>query len=184
MKKLLLAVLFLTPAMFAQSAFDGTWRINPQSGQFAGKDSFSLQNGKYRCDTCVPKIEVKADGQDQKVSGSPYYDTTNVRADNDHTVEIVNKKGGKVSGTSRMTASEDGKTLTIDWTFVSENGQQGSGEITSARVGAAPEGANKISGSWQAETLANASENIMMVTFKASDNGLSMSDPTGDSYTA
>jgi len=37
----------------------------------------------------------KGDGQDHKVSGSPYYDTTSVRAVDDHTVEIVNKKRRK-----------------------------------------------------------------------------------------
>jgi hypothetical protein len=181
----LLAVVLLAPAMlFAQSSFDGTWRVNMQSGQFAGNDIFSLQGGLYRCDTCVPKIQVKADGQDQKVSGSPYYDTTNVKAVDDHTVEIATKKDGKPAGTTKMSTSEDGNTLTTEWSFVTDNGQQGSGKSTSKRVGAAPAGANKISGVWQTEKVDSASDNVMTVTYKATEDGLSMTDPLGDSYTA
>jgi hypothetical protein len=33
----------------------------------------------YSCKTCVPPIEVKADGQDQKVTGYPYFDTISVK---------------------------------------------------------------------------------------------------------
>ncbi|MFY9559069.1 MAG: hypothetical protein WAQ52_02435 [Terriglobales bacterium] len=186
MKKLLFALVLLAPAtLFAQSAFSGTWRFSTQSAQFSGKPlTFSLQNGVYRCDSCVPKIEVKADGKDHDRSGSPYSDAVSVRALDDHAIEVITKKGGKVVGTTKDTASPDGKTLTSDWSFVAENGQEGHGKTTSTRVAAAPEGAHQASGSWQPQKMDNASESILTVTFKATDDGLSMSDLTGDSYTA
>ena len=115
MKKLLALVFLASGMLFAQSAFEGTWRFSAQSAQFGGKpETFSLQNGVYRCETCVPKIDVKADGQDHKRTGSPYSDAVNVRAIDDHTVEVVTKKGAKVVGTSKETVSQDGKTLTTD----------------------------------------------------------------------
>ena len=185
MKGIIHLVLFLAPgALFAQSAFDGTWRIDLQSTQYIGKDNFSLQNGAYRCDSCEPKIDVKADGQDHKVTGSPYFDTVNVRAIDDHTVEIVNKKGGKVVGTSKVTASEDGKELATEFTFVTEGGQNGGGKYNSTRVGTIPAGANKISGVWQPGKLETASESMVVVTFKTIQDGLSMSDQAGNSYSA
>ena len=186
MKKLLFALLFLAPAMlFAQSAFNGTWRFSAQSGQFGGKPFIlSLQNGVYRCDSCVPKIETKADGKDHKSAGSPYFDTVNARAVDDHTIEVITKKGGKVVGMYKETASQDGNTLTNEWSFVSENGQKGNGKTILKRVAPAPEGANKASGTWQPEKMESASENVMLVTYKVTDDGLSMTDPTGDSYTA
>lgn len=185
MKKVLLALVFLAPApLFAQSAFEGTWRVNVQSLQFSGNENFSLQNGVYRCETCNPKIQVKADGQDNKVSGSPYFDTMSVRAVNDHAIEIVNKKDGKVSGTAKISASGDGNTLTTEYTFVTESGQHGSGKYASTRVGTAPEGANKISGAWRPEKWETASENSLTVTYKVTDDDLGMTDLTGDSYTA
>jgi hypothetical protein len=186
MKKLLfVAVLFAPTMLYAQSAFTGTWRFSPQSAQFSGKpDTFSIENGMYRCDSCVPQVEVKADGQDHERKGSPYSDMLSVRVVDDHTIELVNKKGGKVVSTEKDTVSPDGKTLTSEWSFVSENGTEGHGKGTETRVADAPEGAHKASGSWRPEKIESTSENVMLVTFTATDDGLSMSDPTGESYTA
>jgi hypothetical protein len=186
MKKLLFGFFVIAPAiLLAQSSFDGTWRFTPQSGQFGGKpDTFSLQKGVYRCESCVPRIEVKADGKDHKVSGSPYYDTVSAKAADDHTIEIVSKKNSKVVGTSKMSTSQDGNTLNTEFTFVSESGQKGNGTFTSTRLTAAPEGANKTSGSWKPDKMESASESMMTVIYKVTDDSLSMSDPTGDSYTA
>jgi hypothetical protein len=48
--------------------------------QFPEKpDVYLLQDGMYSGKSCVPPIEVKADGQDQKVSGYPYFDTMGVK---------------------------------------------------------------------------------------------------------
>lgn len=47
---------------------------------------FLLQNGTYQCKSCVPLISVKADGTDQSVSGSPYFDTISIKAVDDHTI--------------------------------------------------------------------------------------------------
>ena len=186
MKKLVLVLLLMAPiSVLAQSAFDGNWRVDLQSGQFSGKPSVqSLKDGVFRCDTCVPKIEVKADGQDHERKGDPYADTISVREINDHSIETITKKGGKVVGKDTDTASDDGSTLTSEWSFVSESGQQGNGKAVAKRVGAAPAGANKVSGSWQQEKVENASESIMTITFKSTDDGLSMSNQVGASYTA
>jgi len=185
MKRLCL-VLFVLGAIaaFGQSAFDGTWKGNPQSVEVKGNDKYSLQNGMYRCDTCVPKIAVKADGQDHAVSGSPYMDTTNVQEVNDHTVQITSKKSGKQVGSTKMTASEDGKALTAEWSFVAESGKEGKGKTVYERVGEATAGANKISGTWKPGKIEDVSASVITIAFKATEDGLSMSDPIGDSYTA
>ena len=184
-KLLLLLVCFASVNLFAQSPFDGTWHFSADSASLGGKpDIYVLDKGNYRCDSCVPKVNIKADGKDHPVSGSPYYDTASARAADDHTIEFATKKAGKVVGTSKMSASADGKTLTTEWTFVAQGGQTGNGKFTSTRVGEAPKGANKASGSWQANKIDSASESIMTVTYKASDDGLTMTDGTGDSYTA
>ena len=45
MKGLIILLLFLaTGTMFAQSALDGKWRIDPHSMQYVGTETFSLQN--------------------------------------------------------------------------------------------------------------------------------------------
>jgi hypothetical protein len=64
---LLVAILVSVPSI-AQSAFDGTWKFNLNDAQFPKKpDVFLLQNGTYQCKTCVPAIDVKADGEDHAV---------------------------------------------------------------------------------------------------------------------
>jgi hypothetical protein len=84
MKKLFVPGLFLLMLMpvlaMAQSPFDGTWKIDMNSLQFPKKpEVYLLQNGMYECKTCVPPINIKADGQDQKVTGQPYYDTMSIK---------------------------------------------------------------------------------------------------------
>ena len=45
MKGFVTLMLFLAPrTMFAQSALDGTWRIDPHSMQYVETETFSLQN--------------------------------------------------------------------------------------------------------------------------------------------
>ncbi len=62
-------------------------------------DVYLLQNGMYECKNCVPVVNVKADGQDQKVTGHPYYDSVAVKVISDHEIEETDKKDGKVVGT-------------------------------------------------------------------------------------
>ncbi len=110
MKKLLfvgLAILLLMPVVgSAQNAFDGTWKIDVNNAQFPKKpDVYLLQNGVYQCKTCVPPVEVKADGEDHPVSGHPYYDSVAIKVVNDHEIEETDKKNGKTVATSTMTVS-------------------------------------------------------------------------------
>jgi hypothetical protein len=96
MKKMLLGMVLLASAtLFAQSPFDGTWMTKLDTAKLPSKpDKYSLSNNMYECLTCVPKIAVRADGTDQKVSGHPYYDTVAVQVVNASSVEIIEKKDG------------------------------------------------------------------------------------------
>lgn len=184
MKKLSMILILLAPSMLlAQSAFNGTWRFDMQSGQIGGTPFIqSLQDGVYHCN-CVPEITTRADGKDHERKGSPYSDAVNVREIDDHTVELVTKKDGKIVGKSKDTVSEDGSTMKTEWTAW-DNGHETNGAHLSKRVAPAPVGANKTSGSWQFEKVESASDNMTAITFNATADGLSMAIKTGDSYTA
>jgi hypothetical protein len=85
---LLIAVVVSVPAI-AQNAFDGMWKFNLNDAQFPKKPSvFLLQDGMYHC-SCVPAIDVKADGQDQPVEGHPYFDSVSIKVVDDRTIEEV-----------------------------------------------------------------------------------------------
>ena len=101
-------------------------------------------------DTCVPQIAIKADGNEYRVNsslyyGAPYADIESVREVNDHSIEITDKVSGKVVGINKLSASDDGKTLTTDWRTIFDNGKESGGKFDSERVGGAPAGANKVS---------------------------------------
>ena len=185
MRKLLLVFLvFLAAPGVAQKAFNGTWRVNLQSGEVKGNDRYALQDGTWHCYTCGPELTVQADGKPHKITSHPYYDTATVREVDDHTVEITTEKNGKPSGTNKMTTSNEGKVLTSEGTYTTDNGQQAKMSIVYDRVGNAPASGNKVSGTWHLRKIENASENTTKITYKASDDGLAMSDPMGDSYDA
>jgi hypothetical protein len=75
-----------------------------------------LQDGTYHCKTCVPPIDVKADGEDQPVTGHPYYDTVSMKVVDDRTIEEVDKKSGKTVITSKTVVSPDGSTANFEFT--------------------------------------------------------------------
>ncbi|MDR3565717.1 MAG: hypothetical protein P4N59_30355 [Negativicutes bacterium] len=190
MKKLFLAVLLmllLVPVLaFAQSAFDGTWKIDMNKAEFPKKpDVYLLQNGMYECKTCAPAINIKADGQDQTVTGHPYYDTMAIKVVNDHQIEETDKKNGKTVATSTMMVSPDGNMLTFEFSDSSNTNAApvtGKGEAT--RVAKGPAGSNAISGSWRTTKFETLSENAITWTYKVSGDELTMTTPTGQSYTA
>lgn len=95
MKRLLMVefvIVLLLPAFAsAQTDFDGTWKIDQsKTVPPAEPEIFLLQNGMYHCKTCVPKIDVKADGQDQNVAGNLYYDTINIKVLDDRSIRGYN----------------------------------------------------------------------------------------------
>ena len=185
MKTFVLSLVLLTPTtVFGQSPIDGVWRLNLEKTQYVGKENFSLQNGVFRCTTCDPKVDTKADAADHPVSGSPYLDTVNVRVVDDRTVEIVYKKNGKVVNTSKMVASEDGKSMNTEFTDTTEGREKVTGHYSSTRVDPAPSSGHRISGVWQPGKLGGISENVMEVTYKTTGEQLSFSDKAGSSYTA
>jgi len=190
MKKVLQFVLLTTllmPALaLAQSAFDGTWKIDLNKAEFPKKpDVFLLADGVYHCKTCVPPIDVKADGQDQKVTGHPYYDTVSITVVDDKTIQETDKKDGKTVITSKITVAPDGKTATFEFTDASAtNADPVNGNGESTRVDKGPAGSHAISGSWRTTKMSSMSDNGLQFTYKVDGQMMTMTNPTGQSYTA
>jgi hypothetical protein len=177
----------LMPAMaMAQSVFDGTWKVDLKTAKFPTKpDVYLLQDGMYHCKTCVPSVDVKADGRDQKVSGHPYYDMVSIKVVDDRTIEETDKKNGKTVGASKTWVSADGNMLMFEFTDSSATNAApvtGKGEAT--RVAKGPAGSHAISGSWRTSKMDSVSDNGLTFTNKVEGDSLSVSSPTGQSYTA
>ena len=185
MKKLIATLVCLSPLWAsAQTPFDGTWVANIDSAQLPKKpEVYSLNQGMYSCPTCTPQIEVKADGQDQSVSGDPYSDSLSVRIVDATTVEFSSKKDGKVVETDSETVSPDGNTLTDKFTDLSGT-QPVTGEWIYSRVSPGEAGAHGISGSWLATKVNRVSQNGLTVTYQGTSDGLKSSSSTGQGFDA
>lgn len=182
---LLISCLISVPVM-AQSRFDGTWKIDLAESQPSTElDVYLLQNDTYRCTSCDPQMDIKADGRDQKITGEPCYDTVNLKEVDDRTTEETDKRNGKTVGTSRMTVSSDGKTATVEWTeSCNANGDVIAGKDIMSRVAGGPKGSHAISGSWRVTKRVNRSDNALIVTLKLKDGTFYFADPSGQSYAA
>jgi hypothetical protein len=182
---LLIALVVSVPAI-AQNAFDGTWKFNLNDAQFPKKpDVYLLQDGMYHCKTCVPPIDVKADGQDQPVAGHPYFDSVSIKVVDERTIEEVDKKNGKTVATSKTVVSQDGKAANFEFTDSSNtNADPVTGKGTVTQVAKGPAGSHAVSGSWVTSKLETVSDNGLTVTFKVEGDSLSMTNLTGQSYVA
>lgn len=182
---LLVAAAMWAPAVsHAQTPFDGTWHNNIAQAKLSPKPNvFYLSQDWYHCVSCSPAIDVKADGTDQPVTGQAY-DTLSVKVVDDKNLAFTTKKAGKVDFEQTRSVSANGKELTIKTTSHPENSDQTvTAEVTAKLVGVAPSGVHATSGNWQIEKV-KESENGLTTTYKSNGDELTMSTPTGESYTA
>ena len=185
MKKFLCVVLWFLPmTLLAQSPFDGTWKTNFAESKLSQKPFvYSVNNGMYDCQSCAPKINVKADGQDQPVTGQTY-DTIAVQVVDANTVHLTAKRAGKTEFETTRTASQDGKTLTASRTDYPVDGSQPfKVEVKWTRVSKGPAGSNATSGSWRIQNV-NEDAAVLITTWKSVGDGLSISTPTGFGWEA
>ncbi|MGD1106168.1 MAG: hypothetical protein ABR865_03925 [Terracidiphilus sp.] len=180
-----MAALCAATASHAQSPFDGTWRVNLAQTKFSPKPlTFYLSQGWYHCTgSCNPAYDIAADGQDHAVAGHSY-DTLSVTIVDDHTISAVGKKGGTVIFEQTRTVSADGKTLTVKSVDHPMNGGQPSTyESVAKRSGKAPSGVHATSGDWIIVKQSGGGD-ALLTTYKTSGDEITMTDPTGETYTA
>ena len=184
MKRLLVLLFCSSGTLFAQSPFDGTWIIKSDTAQLPDKpEVYVLSKGMFRCLTCVPRIEIKADGRDQNVTGSSYFDTESVRVVDAYTVEFIAKKAGQTMFTEVDTISPDGGTLTQTLKDTTE-AQPVTIETISQRVARQqPAGFHALSGSWRAYKI-NRSKNGSTIKYKCTTDGFSAETPLGERFDA
>lgn len=182
--------LFLVTALgvpaisLAQSPFDGTWKTNTATAKLSPKPNvFYLSQGWYHCVSCVPAIDVQANGEDQAVTGQAY-DTISVKEIDPKTIALTLKKDGKILSEMTRTVSADGKTLTVK-TIGHPLTTDAPINVTSTAklVGIAPAAVHATSGQWLTQKI-QESDNALLTTYKANGDELNMSTPVGESYTA
>jgi hypothetical protein len=179
-----LAVPLAATASHAQSPFDGTWKTDLSKTKFAPKPiTFYISQGWYHCVSCNPSYDVPADGQDHAVSGQSY-DTISVTIVDSHTINVVGKKGSNVTFEQTRTVLSDGKTLDVKSTgHPLFGGPAPTFETIGIRTGTLPSGVHATSGEWIIEHQTGSS-NALLTTYKTSGDEMTMTSPTGETYTA
>jgi hypothetical protein len=126
------------PAFAAESAA-GTWSLNLEKSKFVPGPAPKSQTRTY-ADTADGTVltftgvtadgstvsgqsTFKYDGKDYPITGSPDYDTLSLKRVNHTTVKSLQKKDGKVIGSTIRTISGHGKVLTLTSRGKSANGK-------------------------------------------------------------
>lgn len=165
----------------SQSPFDGTWVIDTSKNENLANEkptTFLLSDGFFHSGDRV----LKANGRDQKVPATGYWDTVSVRIVDDHTVEVTSKKAGKPMFTETDTVSPDGSTLTQVVKDTTE-AEAVIFENLYARVRPAPPGRHVLSGTWKVFKHSR-SENSTIITYKCTSQGFSAETPLGERFDA
>ena len=118
----------------------GVWRLNVAKSKYTPGPAPKSITSTYEAAGKGYKVSVKndtaggtvqysyttfLDGKDSKVTGNnPNADTIGVRRIDARTLEVVSKKGGKVTITQRNVLSADGKTRTVTTTGTDALGQK------------------------------------------------------------
>jgi hypothetical protein len=155
----------------AASPWDGTWKARQSSMKTTGNpDRFELSNGMYSCESCAPPYKIKADGTDQPIPDHAYVDVEAVKVVSTSSVELTDKKAGKVTAWVAYTVSADGKTLNGKFkNYAAE--KEVSGSFTETRLKAGPSGSHAISGSWQPQTTADINDAGLITTLATTAAG-------------
>jgi hypothetical protein len=184
MKVRLALVLLLSSSAFAQSRFNGTWEMKMDTLQFSGSpEEYLIADGMYHCVSCIPQVDVKADGTDYAVAGHEmFYDTIAARVVDNSSVELTFKKGGQPAAISTETVSSDGRTMIETFT---NNIQRGAvvGNAHFLRVSEGPSGSHILSGKWAMQTVKNATRAGTLTTYRLRAGTMTISDGS-QSYSA
>ncbi len=121
--------------------FVGTWRLNLAKSKYSPGPPPKSTTSTYEAAGQGYKVSVKTepatgpaqqwsytsnlDGKDTPVTGNnPNADMVAVKRIDANTLEMVNKKGGKVTTTQRNVVAADGKTRTVTTTGTDAQGQK------------------------------------------------------------
>ena len=142
MRNLLLtlcAVALLATAAHAADNFLGTWTLNVAKSKYDPGPAPKSQTTKLEAVTDGGVREIgdrgnadgsrtqwewtaKFDGKDYTVKGDPDRDTVSLKKIYDNTIEVTNKKNGKVTNTMKIVVAKDGKSRTNEAAFTNAKG--------------------------------------------------------------
>ena len=134
-----LAFLVCVTMSFAQNANMGTWKLNEAKSKIpAGATKNTTVVYEAAGDSVKGTVDGvdgqgkpahnewtgKFDGKDYPLTGDPTSDARAYKQVNDHTLELTNKKDGKVTMEGKIKVSADGKTRTVNVSGTDASGKK------------------------------------------------------------
>jgi hypothetical protein len=128
--------------MYAADMQVGTWKMNLAKSKFSPANLAPKSSTSKIEETADGGIKVtvdavdadgktihytftaKYDGKDYPVTGDPNRDMVSYKRIDDSTYDATSKKGGKVTTTTHIVISKDGKTRTLTVTGTNAQGQK------------------------------------------------------------
>ncbi len=131
-------------AWAAGSPFVGTWKINPQKSQVAGRTILITKtaNGFHYGGGGGEDYDFSLDGKDYPSEGG-YFHSWKEAAVNRW--QESTKIGGKAVETSQIEISRDGKTYTERYQWINPDGSKSPGKIIRTRISGGP----GLAGAWK-----------------------------------
>ena len=139
LSRTLCAILLLGTATYAADNFLGTWTLNVAKSKYDPGPAPKSQTTKLEAVTDGGVREIgdrvnadgsktqwewtaKFDGKDYAVKGDPDRDMVSLKKIDDNTIEVTNKKNGKVTNTMKIVVAKDGKSRTNEAAFTNAKG--------------------------------------------------------------
>jgi hypothetical protein len=140
----------------------GKWKMNPGKSNF-GESTMTyeaLPDGSMKTTMDGQSYTFKTDGKEVP---TPWGTTMAVKAVDAKTWDVTEKSNGKVSMSSALKLSDDGKTLTMDGKRMKADGGTANESMTMTRVSGGP----GLAGKWKFKNMSSNSP----VTLELSPNG-------------
>lgn len=136
---MIIALCLLASAIcFAENANMGTWKLNESKsklGTAAKNSTVAYEAAGDKVKVTVDGVDADGkpahsewtgsfDGKDYPVTGDATSDMRAYKEVNDHSLEMTNKKDGKVTIAGKIVVSADGKTRTVTTTQTDAKGKK------------------------------------------------------------
>ena len=179
------AIAISSASVHAASPFDGLWvaDLNAQMGQ-AGFDTFLVENGIYKCESCRPPRNYPADGSMRPVPGDASVISEGVTIAGPRSI-VTRIVDHEMTRETTMTVAPDGQTAT----YVSLDKWPGlpaalRTEYVAKRAAPAPSGTHSVSGSWLGLRYVTVPEEYRSVHLKEANGQFTRIDFRHGRYTA
>ncbi len=172
----------ITEDAASDGTITGEWLADVDSAEFENDNrDYTLADGTFACNSCTPPYEVTANGEWQTVD-RPGVDSIMVEEVDDRTVRASFRFDGEELGTSNWTLSEDGQTLTNNFTELSGD-EDVTGSESFTRTADGPEGSHAMSGKWTFADIGEISDAGLRFSYSVEGNQFT-STGNGSSFTA